>query len=56
MPLDNAYIKNFNGKPRDECLNEHWFLNLKHDQDTIEAWESICSVKKSQRQAFLTKF
>jgi transposase InsO family protein len=23
---------------RDECLNEHWFLNLKHSQDEIEKW------------------
>eukprot|EP01106_Pelomyxa_sp_JSP_P002427 TRINITY_DN13694_c0_g1_i1.p1 TRINITY_DN13694_c0_g1~~TRINITY_DN13694_c0_g1_i1.p1 ORF type:complete len:139 (+),score=38.93 TRINITY_DN13694_c0_g1_i1:2-418(+) len=23
---------------RDECLNEHWFLNLKHAQEIIEKW------------------
>jgi len=25
-PVENAYIESFNGKFRDECLNEHWFM------------------------------
>ena len=25
-PIDNAYIESFNGRFRDECLNEHRFL------------------------------
>jgi hypothetical protein len=29
-PTQNAYIESFNGKLRDECLNEHWFRSLKH--------------------------
>ena len=37
-PTDNAFIESFNGKFRDECLNEHWFLNLKDAQEKIEAW------------------
>ena len=37
-PNQNAYIKSFNGRLRDECLNEHWFLNLAHAQTLIEAW------------------
>jgi putative transposase len=24
-PVENAYVESFNGKFRDECLNEHWF-------------------------------
>jgi putative transposase len=27
-PNENAYIESFNGKFRDECLNEHWFISL----------------------------
>jgi putative transposase len=27
-PIENAYIDSFNGRFRDECLNEHWFLSL----------------------------
>jgi len=26
--VENCYIESFNGKPRDECLNQHWFLSL----------------------------
>jgi putative transposase len=37
-PTQNAYIESFNGKFRDECLNEHWFLDLKDARDKIEAW------------------
>ena len=27
-PNENAYIESFNGKFRDECLNEHWFVTM----------------------------
>ncbi|MCR4319600.1 MAG: IS3 family transposase [Candidatus Brocadiaceae bacterium] len=37
-PNQNAFIESFNGRFRDECLNEHWFLNLEHAKILIEAW------------------
>ena len=37
-PNENAYIESFNGKFRDECLNEHWFLTMAHARQIIEAW------------------
>jgi transposase InsO family protein len=37
-PNQNAYIESFNGRLRDECLNEHWFVNLAHAQVVIETW------------------
>ena len=37
-PVQNAFIESFNGKCRDECLNEHWFLTLQEAQLVIEAW------------------
>lgn len=37
-PNENAYIESFNGKFRDECLNEHWFVSLAHARSVIEAW------------------
>lgn len=37
-PQENAYIESFNGKFRDECLNEHWFLSLRHARKVIDAW------------------
>lgn len=37
-PVQNAYVESFNGKLRDECLNENWFVSLADAQRTIEAW------------------
>ena len=37
-PVENAYIESFNGKFRDEYLNEHWFVGLDHARQVIEAW------------------
>lgn len=37
-PVQNAYIESFNGKFRDECLNEHVFVNIKSAQEIIESW------------------
>lgn len=37
-PNQNAYIESFNGRFRDECLNEHWFTSMRHAQVIIEAW------------------
>ena len=37
-PVQNAFIESFNSKLRDECLNEHVFLNLAEARETIEAW------------------
>ena len=37
-PNQNAFIESFNGRFRDECLNEHWFTSLAHAQTVIEAW------------------
>jgi len=37
-PTQNAFIESFNGKFRDECLNQNWFVDLRDAQDQIEAW------------------
>jgi putative transposase len=37
-PNQNAYIESFNGRFRDECLNEHWFTSVAHAHALIEAW------------------
>ena len=38
-PTDNAFIESFNGKLRQECLNQHWFLSLEDAQDVLQAWQ-----------------
>jgi putative transposase len=37
-PTQNAFIESFNGKFRDECLNENWFLTLQEAREKIEMW------------------
>ena len=37
-PTQNGYIESFNGKFRDECLNEHWFETLPQARTVIAAW------------------
>jgi putative transposase len=37
-PTQNAYIESFNGKFRDECLNEHWFATLAEARVLINEW------------------
>jgi putative transposase len=37
-PNQNAYVESFNGRLRDECLNEHWFFSLGPARETIETW------------------
>ena len=37
-PIENAYVESFNGRFRDECLNQTWFIDLRHAQSEIERW------------------
>jgi putative transposase len=37
-PMDNGYIESFNGKYRDEFLNENWFQSVHEAAEKAEAW------------------
>ena len=37
-PVENAFVESFNGRFRDECLNEQWFLSLADARELIERW------------------
>lgn len=37
-PSQNGHIESFNGRLREECLNQEWFTNLKEARLLIEAW------------------
>ncbi len=37
-PYQNGNIESFNGKLRDECLNENLFINLPEAKRLIEGW------------------
>jgi putative transposase len=38
-PMQNGFVESFNGRLRDECLNEHLFASLKEARRIIEAWK-----------------
>lgn len=38
-PTQNAFIESLNGKFRNECLNQHWFLSLDHARHEITQWQ-----------------
>src|SRR3974390_3314627 len=35
-PMENSYVESFNGRFRDECLNENWFSSLADARERIE--------------------
>jgi len=37
-PMENSYVESFNGRFRDECLNENWFSSLADARERIEQW------------------
>jgi putative transposase len=39
-PTQNAFVESFNGKFRDNCLNQHWFLGLADARRTVNAWRN----------------
>jgi len=48
-PNQNAYIESFNGRLRDECLNEHWFTSLDHARGVIETWRREYNDERPKR-------
>ena len=48
-PNQNAYIESFNGRLRDECLNEHWFTSLAHARTVIEEWQREYNQERPKR-------
>ena len=62
-PVQNAFIESFNGRLRDECLNEHIFVNLHNAQQIIESWRQDyntnrphSSLKDMTPEEFSTEF
>jgi transposase InsO family protein len=37
-PMQNAFIESFNGRLREECLNDHLFHGLREGRTIIENW------------------
>src|SRR5688500_12282613 len=37
-PTQNGLVESFNGRLREECLDQHWFADLAEAGHTVEAW------------------
>lgn len=37
-PVQNCFVESFNGKFRDECLNQHWFITLAEARQIVSDW------------------
>ena len=48
-PTDNAFAESFNGRFRDECLNQHWFASLEEVRQTVEAWRIEYNTERPHR-------
>ena len=46
LSRQNAYIESFNGKFRDECLDEHIFVSLEDARKKIEAWREDYNIHR----------
>ena len=46
-PTDNAFIESFNGRFRQECLNESWFLSLEDAREKVETWRQHYNTERS---------
>lgn len=40
-PNQNAFVESFNGRVRDECLNQHWFLSLADARRHLTAFQEL---------------
>jgi len=45
-PTDNAFIEAFNGRFRQECLNESWLLSLEDAREKVKAWRQHYNMER----------
>jgi putative transposase len=48
-PTDNPFIESFNGRLREECLNQQWFHSLAEAKSIIEAWRKEYNQERPHR-------
>ena len=46
QPTQNGQIESFNGRFRQECLNQEWFTTLRQARQTIEEWRISYNTKR----------
>lgn len=45
-PSQNGHVESFNRTFREECLNEHWFLDLREVREKVEAWRRFYNAER----------
>lgn len=45
-PMQNGIIESFNGRVRDEFLNQHWFMTLREAKQLAESWRQDYNEKR----------
>jgi len=45
-PVENAFIESFNGRLREECLSQNWFVDLGDVQAALAAWREDYNVSR----------
>jgi putative transposase len=48
-PTDNAFVESFNGRFRDECLDQHWFASVEEVRQTVEEWRIDYNTERPHR-------
>jgi len=48
-PIQNAFIESFNGRLRDECLNEHDFSTLADVRQILDSWRDRYNTKRPHK-------
>ena len=48
-PMQNGFIESFNGKFRDECLSQHWFVSLEEARSVSEEWRIDYNERRPHR-------
>ena len=44
--MQNGFVESFNGRLRDECVNEHLFRSCRHARQIIEDWRIDYTLKR----------
>lgn len=56
-PMQNGYVESFNGRMRDELLNETLFLSMDHARVQIAAWveDYNVSIRRGPRRSWIRR-
>ncbi|MBD5416847.1 MAG: transposase, partial [Desulfovibrio sp.] len=54
-PTDNGFVESFNGRLRDECLNQNIFVSLAEARRLLEDWRQDYNCNRPPQRPWLAK-